>query len=186
MANSDGKTESHRLVRDAAKANGQSGKNEFNSNEVAEKSDRNQQENNSISQGESANQANQQPSSTQNAWHQDSLANERGSNWGLPTQTPGATGYLRPIRVVCGVGELEVRSALGTEKVIAINGDMKNAIDPLVNEIWHQIESWGISGSRSYWKPELRISVLRGGELNFEKLKGLLHDSGIVVKESGQ
>ena len=88
--------------------------------------------------------------------------------------------------MICGAGELEVRSALGTEKIIAINGDMRSAIDPLVNEIWQQIESWGISGSRSYWKPELRISVLRGGELNFEKLKRLLHDSGIVVKESSQ
>lgn len=186
VANSDGKTESHRLVRDTNEANGQFPKTAFDSNELVEKSDRAQQENVANSQGESANKANQQPGSAQNAWHPESLATERGSNWGLPTQTPGATGYLRPIRVVCGAEELEIRSALGTEKVIAINGDMKSAIDPLVNEIWHQIESWGISGSRSYWKPELRISVLRGGELNFEKLKGLLHDSGIVVKESGQ
>ena len=114
-----------------------------------------------------------------------SLAVQRGENWGLPSLTPGATGYVRPIRVVCNDDYFEVRSVLGAEKQIPVrNGDVHSAVDPLVNEIWKQIESWGASGSRSYWKPELRISVLPDGELNFEKLKTLLEDSGIVVKES--
>ncbi len=104
----------------------------------------------------------------------------------MPSQTPGATGYVRPIRVVCSSDVLEVRSAVGLEKRIAIDGNIARSVDPLVNEIWKQIESWGISGSRSYWIPELRISVLPGGELNFERLKTLLADSGIVVKESDQ
>ncbi len=112
------------------------------------------------------------------------LAKTRGKQWALPTQTPGATGYVRPIRVVCSEKELEVRSALGTEKTIPIGDDITTSVDPLINEIWRQIESWGLSGDRSFWKPELRISVLPGGELNFEKLRGVLHDSGVEVKES--
>lgn len=112
------------------------------------------------------------------------LAKTRGKQWALPTQTPGATGYVRPIRVVCSENELEIRSALGTEKTIPIGDDITTSVDPLINEIWRQIESWGLSGDRSFWKPELRISVLPGGELNFEKLRGVLHDSGVEVKES--
>jgi hypothetical protein len=119
-----------------------------------------------------------------NPFQNSSLAKTRGANWALPTQSPGATGYVRPIRVVCSSDELEIRSALGTEKTIAINENLADSIDPLINEIWRQIESWGVSGERSFWKPEMRISVVSGGELNFQKLQGLLHDSGVDVKQS--
>jgi hypothetical protein len=125
-------------------------------------------------------------SKSSNPYQNSSLAKTRGDNWALPTQSPGATGYVRPIRVVCSGNELEIRSALGTEKTIAINENLTDSIDPLINEIWRQIESWGVSGDRSFWKPELRISVLPGGELNFQKLQGLLHDSGVDVQESNQ
>jgi hypothetical protein len=115
-----------------------------------------------------------------------SLANQRGENWALPSKTPGATGYVRPIRVICGANELQVQSVLGTEATIAVNGDWETSVDRLVNAIWKQIESWGVAGGGSYWKPELRISVLSGGELNFEKLQGLLDSSGISLKQADQ
>ncbi len=186
VANSDGKTESHRLAKAAEsehqlKSETDQGPSQFDGQSEEERS-----QTEALAAADSAGESDQQQGSAASPFQANSLANERGSNWGLPTQTPGATGYVRPIRVVCGAQELEVRSALGTEKTFPINGDMRSTIDPLVNEIWRQIESWGISGARSYWKPELRISVLRGGELNFEKLKGLLHDSGIVVKEASR
>ncbi len=115
-----------------------------------------------------------------------SLARERGENWALPSQTPGAVGYVRPIRIVCSANELEVRSALGTDKVIDFSDDVADAVDPLVNEIWSKIDSWGPSGARSFWKPELRVSVLSGGELNYEKLRALLDDSGVSVRGAGR
>lgn len=113
-----------------------------------------------------------------------SLAKQRGKDWALPTRAPGTTAYVRPIRVVCSGSDLEVRSALGVEKTIPIGAEFTDCVDPLVNEIWRQIESWGLSGERSYWKPELRISVVPGGELNFEKLRGALLESGVDVRES--
>jgi hypothetical protein len=116
-------------------------------------------------------------------YQQMSVAKSRGQDWAVPNKS-GSTAYVRPIRIVCTESELEVMSPLGVEKRIPIEDRMEAAIDPLVNEIWRQIESWGIPGERSYWKPELRISVMAGGENNFEKLRGLLFDSGVQVTES--
>jgi hypothetical protein len=114
------------------------------------------------------------------------LAQHKGRNWAVPNKTPNATAYVRPIRVVCTATELEVRSPLGVEKRIPVGDDITQTVDPLINEIWRQIESWGMPGEKSYWKPELRISVITGGELNFEKLQGLLFESGIQVKETAK
>ena len=133
------------------------------------------------------NQSAGSPSSQDPSYYPDSsLAKERGKNWALPSQTPGAVGYVRPIRIVCGAKELEIRSALGTDTVIPFDGEIENAVDPLVNEIWSKIESWGPSGARSFWKPELRVSVLSGGELNYQKLRALLDDSGVSVRGGGR
>jgi hypothetical protein len=115
-----------------------------------------------------------------------SLAQSRGKNWALPSKTAGATAYVRPIRVVCGPKELEVHSVLGAETTISTEDGMEAAVDPLVNAIWQQIESWGVAGGGSYWKPELRISVISGGELNFEKLRGLLDSSGVSLRKASQ
>ncbi len=134
----------------------------------------------------SADSQSQSPANIQSPYEQMSLAKSRGQNWALPSQTSGATGYVRPIRVVCGAHELEIHSVLGKETSVSATDGIENAVDPLINEIWRQIESWGVAGGGSYWKPELRISVLPGGELNFEKLKGLLFDSGVSLKESDQ
>jgi hypothetical protein len=112
------------------------------------------------------------------------LAQARGKDWAIPNKPVGATAYVRPIRVVCTANEIEVRSPLGVEKRIPIGNDITGTIDPLINEIWKQIESWGMPGENSYWKPELRIGVAAGGELNFEQLRGLLFGSGIQIKES--
>jgi hypothetical protein len=114
------------------------------------------------------------------------IAKSRGRDWAVPNKTQGATAYVRPIRIVCTENELEVMSPLGVANRISVDRGIEAAIDPLVNEIWRQIETWGMPGERSYWKPELRISVVEGGENNFDKLQGLLFNSGVQVRESGQ
>ena len=112
-----------------------------------------------------------------------SLAKDRGSNWALPSQTPGATGYLRPVRIICGPNSLELKTVGGKSKRIAITGSTAEAVDPLVDEIWKKIDAWGISGANSYWKPQLRVSILPGGEARFSELKGLLYQSGLLVEK---
>jgi len=114
------------------------------------------------------------------------LAKERGSNWALPSQTPGATGYLRPVRIFCGPEAIELRASNGQMKKIVFDHSTGNAIDLLVDEIWQKIDAWGISGANSYWKPQLRVTVLPGGESNFESMMGLLYQSGLLVEEFNQ
>jgi hypothetical protein len=123
---------------------------------------------------------------SQSPYQNMSLAQSRGENWALPSKTAGATAYVRPIRVICGPSEIEVHSVLGAEAMISTKDGIEAAVDPLVNAIWQQIESWGVAGGGSYWKPELRVSVISGGELNFEKLRGLLDSSGVALRKASQ
>ena len=121
----------------------------------------------------------------QNPYADKALAKERGSDWALPTQTQGATGYVRPIRVVCHRDALEVVNGW-TLKRIPMTGDTANVIDPLVDEVWSQIDQWGIPGANAYWKPELRFRILEGGNQRFLELKGLLYKSGLTLTPQEQ
>ena len=55
-------------------------------------------------------------------------------------------------------------------------------MDVLVSEIWKTIDHWGIAGQNAFWKPELRFSVLPGGQQRFEDLQRLLDQSGLIVE----
>jgi hypothetical protein len=112
-----------------------------------------------------------------------SVANQRGSNWALPSKTPSATGYVRPIRLICGADYLEVKSGGVLGGRISLANGTAGAIDPLVEQVWQQIKSWGVAGKNGYWKPQLRVTVLPGGESRFSELNGLLYKSGLLVEE---
>ena len=109
-----------------------------------------------------------------------SIASQQGADWALPTQTPGATGYVRPIRVVCSQDALEIFTG-GTSKRIQMTGDTADSIDPLIDEIWAQIDRWGIPGANAYWKPQLRFQILEGGRQRYLEIKSLLHNSGLAL-----
>ncbi|MDB4380224.1 hypothetical protein N9Z70_02430 [Mariniblastus sp.] len=115
-----------------------------------------------------------------------SVANQRGSNWALPAKTLGATGYVRPIRLFCGADYLELKSGGVLGGRISTARGTAGAIDPLVEQIWGQIKSWGVAGKNGYWKPQLRVTVLPGGERRFSELNGLLYNSGLLIEESRQ
>lgn len=115
-----------------------------------------------------------------------SIANQRGSNWALPAKTLGATGYVRPIRLVCGTDYLELKAGGVLEGRISTAKGTAGAIDPLVEQIWGQIKSWGVAGKNGYWRPQLRVTVLPGGERRFSELNGLLYKSGLLIEESRQ
>lgn len=129
------------------------------------------------------NSASDGQASVQNPYADLSLAKERGTGWALPTRTPNATGFLRPIRIVFTKTQLTVKSA-GVDKVISLGGNPEKAIEPLVQEVWNLIDQWGIPGANGYWKPELRFSVAPGALDQFRQLQGLLYGSGLVVRES--
>ena len=111
-----------------------------------------------------------------------SLAKTRGAGWALPTRTTGATGYLRPIRIVCSTDSIEMVDVAGQTKRIAFSPTTESALGPMVDEIWKRIDSWGIAGTGSYWKPELRVTVAPGAEQRFQEFQGLLYQSGLAIK----
>ena len=112
----------------------------------------------------------------------ESLSQTRGKNWALPTQTSGANAYVRPIRLACEAGQFVILSQDRIVSTIKINGQTRSAIDPLVSEIWKTIDRWGVAGNSAFWKPELRFSVMPGGEQRFADLQRLLDDSGLIVE----
>lgn len=118
---------------------------------------------------------------TQNPYADLSVAKERGADWALPARTPGGTGYLRPIRIICSNEFMDVKTYSGSKR-IPMRGATADSIDPLVSEIWKQIDSWGISSADGFWKPQLRFTVLDGAEQRFLELQGLLYKSGLAIE----
>ena len=115
-----------------------------------------------------------------------SLANTRGANWALPTQTTGARAYIRPIRLICEIDKVSIVSQNVVKATIPLRKQTVASIDPLVSEVWKAIESWGLAGRQAYWKPELRFSVVPGAERRFEELQALLDDSGLLVEAANE
>jgi len=114
----------------------------------------------------------------------ESIAQTRGANWALPSQTAGAQAYVRPIRVGCRRDQLHILSQNQVVATIPLGAQTKDSVDALVSEIWKTIDRWGIAGRNAIWKPELRFSILPGGQQRFEDLQALLDQSGLIVEVS--
>ena len=133
-------------------------------------------------------------SASQGAAGPNSMAATRGANWALPSQTPGATGYVRPVRVVCQSDRFVISNAAGRQVEIPFESTSGNTtpeitdatVDQLVNETWKLIESWGIAGQNAFWKPQLRVTVMPGAAEHFNDIKSLLYQSGLGLEEVPQ
>ncbi len=113
------------------------------------------------------------------------LANERGENWALPTRTPGATPYRRPIRVDCRKDHYLIHNSQVDRASIriAITNSVDVAIDELVNEVWGQIEGWGMAEIGGYWKPVLNLNTNDiQGAAKADELARKLESSGIEIE----
>jgi hypothetical protein len=113
------------------------------------------------------------------------LAAERGSDWALPTRTPGATPYRRPIRVDCQPDYYLVYSGEPDRAAVRvpIGESVDQAIDQLVNQIWNQIEGWGLAEIGGFWKPVLRLATQDiQGAARADELARKLQDSGIEIE----
>ncbi len=114
----------------------------------------------------------------------DSLADQRGADWALPTRTPGATAYRRPIRIECGENHLLVYSGDVHEPPakIDMSSSIESTVDQLVEQVWRQIESWGMAEAGGFWKPVLRLRNLPGGRDRAQQLARLLEGSGLEIE----
>ena len=117
----------------------------------------------------------------------ESLADSRGEGWALPSKTPNAVGYLRPLRIHCTESRMGVFNGQSNlAKVIEFGDDAEDAVDQLIDYLWKQIDTWGSAGNNAYWRPELRVKVQPGGEPRFRELQLLLDRSGLEIKEATQ
>ncbi|MDB4777894.1 hypothetical protein OAG68_00395 [bacterium] len=117
----------------------------------------------------------------------ESVAQSKGQDWALPSRTRGGTIYRRPITITCSADQLVIASGASLDdqpKVLMMNGETAEAVDPLVNEVWQKIKSWGFAGAGGYWKPELRFRVTRDGMQRARDLAVLLEGSGLDLKFS--
>lgn len=112
-----------------------------------------------------------------------SIASFRGRNWALPSHTSGAAAYVRPIRLSCEANRIQVLSQDQIVATIEIADSMERATGRLVSEVWKTIDQWGIAGDQAFWKPELRFSVMPGGERRFAQLQAMLDESGLIVEK---
>ncbi len=115
------------------------------------------------------------------------LAASRGNDWALPGRnSPRATAYLRPIKVICSADELIIvtgpQSPLNSN-VISFPAETAGAVEPLVGSLWRLIDSWGPTPDNGYWKPVLKVETLPSGEARARDLKALMQDSGIELSE---
>jgi hypothetical protein len=113
-----------------------------------------------------------------------SAANSRGEDWGLPDRAAGSTAITRPIQLSCYSDHLVIFPEGGQGSrpdVLPVEGPLREEVDQLVSKIWTRIDSWGIAGSRMYWRPVLQVQVQQGADERYAELARLLEGSGIVV-----
>jgi len=113
-----------------------------------------------------------------------SLSAQRGKDWALPDKTPNATVYRRQIFMQCSNQELSFRAVNRVQaggESIAFEKPTSEHIDELIDLVWRRVESWGVAGVRSYWKPQLMIEVQKGGETRAAEIQKLLEESGLDV-----
>ncbi len=114
-----------------------------------------------------------------------SLAKTQGDNWALPNAARGAIGISRPIRVRCAKDSVALLPDSGAGRGVAPIGfqsSIRDAIPPLVSNIWSEIDRWGIAGPGVYWKPILQVTVEPGAEPQFAEMAELLRDSGLEIR----
>ena len=116
-----------------------------------------------------------------------SLSGKRGSNWGLPNRSIGATGITRPVRVICFANELILlRNSGSIIKRIPYGRQPADTVDTLIAAVRKHTESWGIAGDGLYWRPILRVEVHGSAEHRYRQLQILLDDSGLQIQRRGQ
>lgn len=114
-----------------------------------------------------------------------SLSEDRGADWAVPAKSKGSTAYRRPVRVYFSNESMIVESDSSSNRRLEIPFDdnVVQAIDRLVEAVWKRIDSWGVAGVDAYWKPNLDVVVLPGGQQRFGQIESLLQNSGLELME---
>lgn len=115
--------------------------------------------------------------------HEKSLAEKRGTDWGLRDAARGSVGVTRPIRIDCYADRLVIVSEGNptTSRVIPLGPRTASSIDTFISGVWEHMETWGIAGRGMFWRPLLQVHVAPDAEHRFNDLSLLLEGSGLTV-----
>lgn len=113
-----------------------------------------------------------------------SMADMRGRNWALPTDSQASIPITRPIRLECWPDRIVVMSDSRDQQpqVIPLNERTEESIDKVVGAVREHSKRWGIAGSGMYWRPQLVLQVNPNGAARADDLQVLLANSGLDVK----
>lgn len=131
----------------------------------------------------------QQPSSAANlnagnSLPAESLSQTRGKDWALPSKANNSIQVRKPIKILVGKDEIRLVEIGKGIKSISFGNSTATAVPSLIEQVWKQIDAWGIAGVNSYWKPILVMHVTPAGESRFQDLKILLSGSGLDLRRA--
>jgi CHASE3 domain sensor protein len=112
----------------------------------------------------------------------DSIAKVAGKDWAIPSRQAGSIGIRKPIYVDMNLNKMVLQRKNKAGKDIPFNQPMQGVAQELVNNVWAEVQSWGIAGRQMYWRPTLFVRVQPGGEQRFEQMKQLLENSGLGIE----
>jgi hypothetical protein len=110
------------------------------------------------------------------------LANSR-RNWALPQAGLGSVPIRRAIHVVVRHNQLAILPGQGTlpGRVIPMDSSVESGIDPLIEAVAEQLQSWGTAGRGLYWQPVLVFKSGPDATAHTAALRRLLSDSGLEI-----
>jgi len=118
-----------------------------------------------------------------------SIAKSRGANWAIHQPSQRSSPIRRTIRLVVRENQLAVlpnRHVLsgldGKGVTISLQQPSDKVAQELFSVLQDRIDSWGLAGTRLYWRPVLALSVGPNAQRPADKVVDLLKDSGVEVR----
>lgn len=113
----------------------------------------------------------------------ESLAEQRGRNWSLPSTAKLSTPISRTIHVICRGDCLILQPGIGNPqpRIIPFGPRTADSVDKIVTAVWDYAKGWGIAGQKMYWKPRLELELGPYGERRYDELQSLMANSGLEI-----
>jgi hypothetical protein len=101
-------------------------------------------------------------------------------------QSHSLVSITRPVKLECHADRLVMISEDGDpsrNKVIPLNGFIRDSVDQLETEIHERIGSWGMAGRGMQWHPIVVVNVAPDGAARYAALQPMLKSDGLEVRD---
>ena len=112
-----------------------------------------------------------------------SISESRGKDWASPSASKGLIPFTRTMSIQVAADRMIIVSQDPTvaPTTVVFSGSTKEGVEEFVSKVWEEMKSWGSAGRGMYWRPELNLRVLPGGQRRAQELQVLMSDSGLEV-----